>query len=110
MKIIILHGEDTLRSYERLTRFTGVARRRGWEVLYDDLSVTPSLFGAERLIVIRDVRLINSKILNVLDKIKGTLVVYSEADLPAAFLKIFSPTSRKEKFDLPKVIWQFLDN
>jgi hypothetical protein len=109
MKIIVLHGDNTEKSYERLTDFIRVAKNRGWEILYDDLGVTPSLFGTEKLIVIREYKLITKKSLETLAKISGTLVIYSEGNLPATFLKLLPPDTKVEKLDLPKLIWNFLD-
>lgn len=109
MKIIILHGEDTHKSYERLTKFIDAAKKRNWEILQDNVSVTPSLFGTQSLIIIRDLKLITPKIIKTLDKISGTLVIYSEGNLPATLLKVFPKDSKIERFDIPKIIWKFLD-
>lgn len=110
MKIIILHGEDIHKSYERLIKFIDAAKKRNWEILQDNVSVTPSLFGTESLIVIRDLKLFNQKLIKTLNKISGTLVIYSEGNLPAAFLKIFPKDAKVERYDVPKIIWNFLDN
>ena len=62
MKIIILHGDDEKKLYERLSKFVEIARSRSWEVDYlddpkesiqENLSST-SLFGAERFFKIRN--------------------------------------------------------
>ncbi len=109
MKIIILHGDDTQKSYLRLTKFIDEAKKRNWEILYDEVSATPSLFGVERLIVIRDIKLLTKKILNTLSKIPGTLVVYETSSIGQTVLKTFPKESKVEKYDLPKIIWNFLD-
>ena len=105
MQIIILHGDDTEKSYLRLTKFIDVAKKRSWEILYDNLSQTPSLFGKERLTVIKDYKLYLPKA-----KFNGTLVVYHEGQLPAAFLKTLPKDIKVEKYELPKAIWKFLNN
>lgn len=38
MKIIILHGDDNVKSYERLKKFIDTARNRSWEVSFLDES------------------------------------------------------------------------
>lgn len=103
MKIIVLHGEDTTKSYERLKTFINVAKKRNWEILYDDISSTPSLFGKERLTVVRDYKLLQKK------TVDGTLVIYHEAILPITFLKSLPKDTRIEEFKLPKLIWSFLE-
>lgn len=110
MKIIILQGNDTVRSYERLTKFIDVAKSRNWEIIYDDLGVSQSLFGAEKLIIIRNIKLITQKNLNVLEKIDGNLVIYSETKVSTSITKILPKDTKTENFDLPKIIWSFLDN
>ncbi len=109
MKIIALHGEDIGKSYQRLEKFTSEARNRNWEIL-SEISLTPSLFGKERLIVVRDYKLLTKKILEAFKKADGTLVVYHESILPKTFLQILPEGSTIEEFKLPKLIWSFLEN
>lgn len=104
MKIIILHGEDTLKSYARLKQFIEVAKKRNWEILYDDISITPSLFGNERLTIVRDYKLLQK------NTVEGTLVIYHEGTLPVTFLKTLPIDTKIEEFKLPKLLWNFLDN
>lgn len=110
MKIIVLQGNDINKSYERLTKFIDVAKKRNWEIIYDDLGVTQSLFGNEKLIIIRDLKLITKKNLEVLDKIEGNFVIYSEKKLPATIINLLPKTSKIENFELPQLLWKFLDN
>jgi DNA polymerase III delta subunit len=110
MKFIILSGEDIGKSYERLKAFTDEAKKRNWEILYDDLSLTPSLFGKERLIVIRDYRLITKKILSSLENTVGTLVIYHQSDIPKTFREALPKDTKVEEYKLPKLIWTFLEN
>ncbi len=110
MKIIVLHGEDSARSYVRLTKFVDSARSRGWEIIYDQFPNTPSLFGTDRLIVYRDFRLLDSRDIRNFDKFSGTLVVHHGSDLPAAFIKQMPKDFKMEKFDLPKLLFNFLES
>jgi len=104
MKIIVLHGDDINKSYERLNKFTDAAKKRNWEIIYDDISATPSLFGNERLTIVRDYKLLGKK------TVDGTLVIYHEGTLPATFLKTLPKDTKVEEFKLPKMLWSFLDN
>ena len=104
MKIIVLHGEDINKSYARLRKFTDEAKKRNWEIIYDDISRTPSLFGNERLTIIRDYKLLGKK------TVDGTLVIYHEGTLPITFLKTLPKETKIEEFKLPKMLWNFLDN
>lgn len=109
MKIIILHGDDTIKSYERLTKFIDEAKKRGWDIVNDKIEDTPSLFGTEKLIIVRDHKIIGKKELNLIKKIPGTLVIYTTGLHPAVSLKMINP-DKTEKFELPQLLWKFLDN
>lgn len=110
MKIIVLHGEDTEKSYERLVKFVDSAKSRGWEIISDELPATPSLFGVERLIVYRDYKLLTKADIKKFAKSEGTLAIYHQGILPQIFLKSLSKDVRVEKFDLPKLLFVFLES
>jgi len=111
MKIIVLHGDYTTKLYERLNKFMDVAKKRGWEIVNDEIVRTPSLFNKERLTIVRKYNLLSPKkdIPNIL-KIPGTLVIYNEGTIPQLFLKQLPKDTKIEEFKLPKLIWNFLDN
>lgn len=110
MKIIILHGNDVVKSYERLTRFINEAKKRGWDIINDTIEETPSLFDIEKLIIVRDLKLIGKKEIHTIQKIPGTLVIYSEKNIPITFIKTLPTDIKIEKFELPQTLWKFLDN
>jgi len=109
MKTIILHGENEAKSLQRLDLFIATAKTRGWEVIYDEIPATQSLFGVQRLVVIKNFNLVDKKLFKNLNKLDGTLIVYHDSDLPLQFLSNFKD-AKIEKYDLPKLIWKFLDN
>ena len=120
MKIIILHGDDERRLYERLTKFVDSAKGRSWEVAYlDDPSLSleeqlssSSLFGAERFFVIRDISRLGKKELGWIAKkskdLPGNLIIYHEGYVPQGILKAL-PDAKVEEFKLPVILWNFLD-
>lgn len=110
MKVIILHGDHFLKSYQRLQKFLETARKRNWEILNDQIDLTPSLFGQERLYVIRKYRLFGPKEIKNLTKFPGTLVIYHEGIIPPTFIKSLPEPKKIEEFKLPKIIWGFLDS
>ncbi len=110
MNLIVLHGTDRRRLYERLTAFINEAKKRGWEVVNDKVEDTPSLFSLEKLIILRDYKKIGKKELNILKNRVGTAVIYWEGKIPAAFLKNLAKNTKIEKYDLPFEIWKFLQN
>lgn len=112
MKIIILHGEDSQKSYQRLLKFIDEAKERGWDIVRDELPTTSSLFGTKSLIIFRKYQLITKKMLELIQKMDGALVVYHEDILPQAFIKQIEKNNQVkiEKFELPKLLWRFLDS
>ncbi len=110
MKIIVLHGDDTIRSYERLIKFTDEAKKRGWDVLdydYDSIS-NQSLFDSVRFYILKDYSKLNKKTLEKIQNLSGNLIVYHKNLLTATILKSINP-SKVEKYELPKLLWNFLD-
>lgn len=110
MKIIVLYGDYITKLYERLNRFIEVAKKRNWEIINDVVNQTPSLFSKENLTIVRKYNLINKRDIPGIQKATGTLVIYNEGNIPQLFLKELPKDTKIEKFELPKIIWNFLDN
>jgi DNA polymerase III delta subunit len=121
MKIFVIHGDDTAKSYERLTKFTDSAKERSWEISYLDESEAPieenlsnaSLFGAERFFILRDFRRLGKKETTWINKryadLSGNFIIYHEGVLNQTFLKSLPKDTKIEEFKLPVLIWNFLD-
>ncbi|MGA3292013.1 MAG: hypothetical protein ABSC49_02585 [Candidatus Microgenomates bacterium] len=122
MKIIILHGDDEKKIYERIQKFIHVTKERGWEVAYLDESVSPiqeqlsatSLFSKNRFFILSDTSKLGKKEVQWLNKnyenLDGTLIIYHEGALSITFLKSLPKESKIEEFKLPVILWNFLDN
>lgn len=111
MKIILLHGDDTTKSYERLQKFTEEAKKRNWKITDFSLSEieNQSLFDEESFYILRDYKLLDKKTLSKLEQYSGNLVVYHTGKISAPSIKIINPT-KIELFELPQMLWKFLDN
>jgi hypothetical protein len=110
MRIIVLHGDDTAKSYDRLSKFIETAKKRSWEIVTDEFPNTPSLFGTERLIIYRDYKLLTSKDIKNFDRFEGTLVIYHPGDLPQTFIKQMPKDFKMEKFEMPRILFTFLES
>lgn len=111
MKIIVLHGDDTIKLYERLTKFTEEAKKRQWEVTdysFNEIS-NQTLFDSEKFFILRDYKKLDKTELKQLDKYLGNLIIYHEGKIPALTLKTYN-ASKVEVFELPQKLWGFLDN
>jgi DNA polymerase III delta subunit len=121
MKIIVLHGDNERASYQRLEKFIGVAKTRGWQVNFIDgpesiseKLISVSLFGQEPFFVIRDINkwppTTFKKIKKVLEKGEGTVVIYHNDFLGKTLLESLPKTAKLEEFKLPRIIFDFLDS
>jgi DNA polymerase III delta subunit len=122
MKIIVLHGDDERKLYERLSTFIETAKGRSWEIAYlDDPAISlqeqlssASLFGGERFFVIRDInRLVKEELEWVgkkSEELSGTLIIYHEGYISQPILKSLPKETKIEEFKLPVILWNFLDN
>jgi hypothetical protein len=107
----VLHGNDVVKSYERLTIFTNEAKKRGWRVSDYSLSEVEnsSLFGEESFFILKDYKVLTKKILERLGIYEGNLIIHNTGKIPAPSLKTISP-SKVELFELPMLLWKFLDS
>lgn len=110
MKIIVLHGDDSAKSYERLMKFVATAKKRGWDIIYDNFPNTSSLFGTERLVIYRDYTLLTKRDIKNFDRFDGSLVIYHSGDLPQTFIKLMPQDFKMEKFEMPRILFSFLDS
>ncbi len=120
MKLLILHGDDQLKLYERLEKFIATAKTRSWEVAYlDDVSSikeslsASSLFGNERFFVLRDIKKLGKGEIEWLKKkapeLEGNLVIYHEGYVPVGITKGITADVKIEEFKLPKIIFSLMD-
>ncbi len=111
MKIIVLHGDDTNKSYARLQKFVDEAKKRSWKITDFSLQEieNQSLFGEEAFYILKDYKVLDKKVLEKLKKYSGNLVLYHNAKIPALTLKSLG-ADKTELFELPQMLWKFLDN
>ena len=120
MKIIVLHGDNTLESYKRLLAFIKEARSRGWEVKritntsidIPEALISDSLFSTNRIVVVEGVSLITKKVISWIKKkgksINTTFVIYHPGVINKTFTKSLPKIDKTEEFSIPKLIWSFL--
>jgi hypothetical protein len=111
MKIIILHGNDSQKSYARLQVFIDEAKKRGWKITDFSLQEVEnqSLFGEEAFYVLKDYKVLDKKLSEKLKNYSGNLIVYHNSKIPAPTLKSLN-ADKVELFELPQMLWKFLDN
>ncbi len=111
MKLIVLHGDDTEKSYKRLQVFVDEAKKRNWKIT--DFSIeeieNQSLFGEESFYILKDYKVLDKKLNEKLKKYSGNLIIYNSGKIPAPTLKNLG-AEKIELFELPQLLWKFLDN
>lgn len=123
MKIIVLHGDHSQASYERLQKFIEVAKKRNWEIQRIDSNkslslpealTSTALFASNRLFILEGIKNIKKQELDWLAKksakIEGNLVIYHDGFIPSTFLKSLPKNTKIEEFKLPRLIFTFLDS
>lgn len=118
MKIIVLHGDDTQKSYERLMVFINEAKKRNWKITDFSLEEieNQSLFDEESFYILKDYTRLDSassrgrkSTVEKLKKYSGNLIIYNTGKIPAPTLKNLG-ADKTELFELPQLLWKFLDN
>ena len=91
--------------------FTNEAKKRNWKITDFSLEEieNQSLFEEESFYVLKDYKLLDKKNVEKLKKYSGNLIVYTAGSHPAIHLKMLNP-DKVEKFELPQLLWKFLDN
>ena len=111
MKILVLHGENITASRERLFNLVAQYRRKGWEIFKTDKTdelLTDTLFGQKRLYIVEKIKNIDYKSLT--NKFDSNIIIWHEGNFPTTLLKKLPKITKVEKFDLPFLIYKFLDS
>lgn len=123
MKIVVVQGDDTLRSRERFVQIINGVKSKGWDVVkitsdgkltLAEQLVSNSLFPEEVLFVIDGIKRISKEefvwIGKNANRYGGQLLVYSHGKLPATLKNALPKTVKIENYDVPNLIWSFLDS
>lgn len=113
MKTILIHGEDSLTSYKKFNDLKASVKKKGWTLI----NLNPKEELSQQLV---SGNLFSEKIVYILDdfmKLKlqsfdnnSFLIIYSNHELTTLQLKVLPKDTKIEKYDLPKLIYNFLDS
>jgi DNA polymerase III delta subunit len=120
MNIYIIHGDNSIASYEKFREYLDKARNEGWEIInidnkdktIKDVLRSYSLFNQKRIISIRNYNLIDKVTLDYLNNYKDDLelFIYHDNLIPPAFIQKLHSIKKNEVFRLSKHLWKFIDN
>lgn len=123
--ITIVHGEDSLNSYKRLSELIEIAKERDLAIVVKEASELDlatlhqesgggDLFGAKNCLIIKNL-LSGTKskqkesLIDALEKIsEAEIILYEPKEVTKTLLKSFH-RAKIESFDINKVIFKFLD-
>ncbi len=122
MQYFLLHGEDSIKSYDRLLKFIDKAKKRDWEIVYlDDSSSNlrenvsaASLFTTNRFFIHRNFKKITAGdlewISNKSNGYEGNLVMYADSEVPKTSISKLPKGIKIEEFKLSKLIWRLVES
>ena len=123
MNILVIHGDNIEKSYERLKMLIDEAKKKGFAIErvstndYLSLSerlVSRGLFEEKKLIIAENINSLKKTDLNFLkkkvSKLSVDLIIYHQGIIPRTFLTSLPKGYKEESFEIPKYIWKFLDS
>lgn len=121
MKIVAVHGEDTLRSRARFMQIVKGVKKKGWEVIHLDPKsdfetqlTNRSLFEDNNLYIVEDFSKLTSLktdwLKNNQEKFDSQLLLYSKKNINLNSLKKISKNVKSEKFDVKNQVFKFADS
>ncbi len=117
MRISLIHGENHLLAYEKYRNLIDASKVKGFEIIaIDDIHkiVSQSLFEDKVVFTLEKankVKLNDWKWLaKNAPKYTSNLLIYYEGSAPVTVTRNLPKDAKIEKFDLPKIIFNFLDS
>ncbi len=123
MKIVVVYGEDEAKARERYSQIISAVKKKNWQVA--DVSTvgkfslperisSMTLFGDNTLFTLDSVKKLTPTEIKWLaknfDKYEGSLLIFQKGTLPADIKKEFPKSTTYEQFEVPKIIFIFLES
>ena len=123
MKIYLIHGEYSAKSYEKLDEYISKAKEKNWKIvninekagysIQESLSST-DLFDTKKVYVLDNLSKLQKKEIDWINKncevLNGILILYSNTKLNTTLINKFKNIGKKEEFSLPQNIFSFLES
>lgn len=121
MKLIIIHGDDSFKSYKAYMDLLRKLRKDKKHIVrlakndsLENLLRSKTLFETQRFVIIDDPYSVNDKSLKWLkenkDSLNDTLIIYYNKNIKKTFLKKLPKPDKIMSFDVPKLIWSFFES
>lgn len=123
MKIYLIHGEYSTKSYEKLKEYISKAKEKNWKIvnilekesytIQESLSST-DLFDTKKIYILDNLTKLHKRDIDWInincEKLNGILILYSNTKLNTVLINKFKNISKKEEFSLPQNIFSFLES
>ena len=121
MKILLVHGEDSVKSKLRLEEIVHNIKEKGYEVKriggkenvnLQEVTRLQSLFSQKTLYVIDDVdpRIFQNFVTKQKKTLEVDVIAYFSKEIGKTILGNLPKGAKVEKFDIPQKLWTFLDS
>jgi len=122
MKIYLIHGDHSEKSYSKLNEYLDKGREKEWKIInikanngfLIEALLSIDLFDKNRIYVSRSFSKLSKKDIEFLndnkEKLPGVLIFYSETKINDSYIKKINNIDRVEEFPLPKIIFSFLES
>ena len=117
MRISLIHGEDNLASYTKYRQLIDSAKKKGFGIIpISELKeiVSQSLFEEKTVFSFSQAKKVNPSdwkwLFTNSSKYNSNLLIYFPGGAPAGVLRNLPKDVKVERFDFPKVVFQFLEN
>ena len=117
MRISLIHGEDNIKAYKRYRELIDQSKSKNFEITpITDIHniVSQSLFEDKTVFTLEKANKTKPNDWKWLGKnatkYNSNLLIYFEGKVPLSISKTFPKETKIEKFELPRIIFQFLDS
>jgi len=123
MKIYLIHGEYSSKSYEKLKEYINKAKEKNWKVInYSEENAfsiqetlsSVDLFDTNKVYILDNPSKLQKKDIDWINKniesLKGILILYSNTKIKTSVVNKFKKIDKIEESNLPKNIFSFLES
>src|SRR4030042_6905433 len=122
MKILLIHGDNTFESYQRLNIVLTNSKDKGYRIEiiennkanFQERINTKSLFREKTVFLLEKISILKKNDFNWIKKNISIndlfLIIYNDGSLGKTIINSFPKDTKVEEYKLPQLLWKFLDS
>ena len=122
MKILLIHGDNTFESYQRLNIVLTNSKDKGYrieiidknEINFQERIIAKSLFREKTVFLLENISILKKNDFNWIKKNISIndlfLIIYNDGSLGKTIINSFPKDTKVEEYKLPQLLWKFLDS